>query len=323
MSAANLIGKEYGRWTVVGEAIPTPHGERKWLCRCSCGTERYVLERSLRCGGSVSCGCLRTERANKANTHDIAGQTFGELTALRPLETRAANGGVQWLCRCACGSSCAVQASLLVTGRKTHCGCKADRQYSFADVSGKRFKRLTALYPIERRCERGGRIWHCRCDCGSELDIPYSELAFGSRQSCGCQKKEHDRQLSGFLTYVAGTSLEHLKSKKLSRNNTTGVKGVYRIHGKYVAKIVFQGKQYYLGSYADIQEAAQARRDAEEMLAAGTLRHYARWKKRADSDPAWAAENPVQIRVARSASGFSILFLPEMDEAIPQTGRTE
>ena len=55
-----------------------------------------------------------------------------------------------------------------------------------------------------------------------------------------------------------------LKSDKLPKNNTTGVRGVYRIWGKYVAKIVFQKKQYHLGSYDSLEEAALARREAEE-----------------------------------------------------------
>ena len=45
-----------------------------------------------------------------------------------------------------------------------------------------------------------------------------------------------------FLTHVAGTSVDMLKSKKIPTDNTTGYKGVYLIRGKYVAKIVFQNE---------------------------------------------------------------------------------
>lgn len=323
-AVAAMIGNQYGRWTVVGDAKFTPRGERKWLCRCACGTERYVLERSLVYGGSVSCGCLRIERANQVNTHDITGRTFGHLTALHPIEKKTKNGGIWWLCQCSCGNTCEVIASLLVKGRKTHCGCKTEKQYSFADITGQRFNRLTALYPTEKRTARGGIVWHCRCDCGNELDVPYNELAFTNRQSCGCQKKEHDEMLPGFLTHVAGTSVDHLKSKKLPISNTTGVKGVYLIRGKYVAKIVFQKTQYYLGAYRKLEDAAEARREAEEILAAGTVKHYERWKARADLDPEWAEANPIQIHVDRHSGGeFSILFLPVMEESITAGGCSE
>jgi len=314
-AVAAMIGNQYGRWTVIGDMQVTPRGERKWLCRCACGTERYVLERSLVYGGSVSCGCLKIENARKVVAHDIAGQRFGDLTALHPAQKKGKNGGVRWLCRCSCGNTCEVLATLLVNGRKTHCGCKTEKQYHFADVTGQRFNRLTALYPTENRNAQGGVIWHCRCDCGNEVDVPYNELAYTNRQSCGCQKKQHDEMLPGFLTHVDGTSVDHLKSRKLPVSNTTGVKGVYRIRGKYVAKIVFQQKQYYLGAYATIEAAAEARKEADEVLAAGTVKHYERWKQRAERDPEWAAENPIRISVEQLASGrLSVLFLPQMDE---------
>lgn len=72
-------GQRFGRWTVLDGYITTSQGERKYLCRCDCGTERYVLERSLQQGGSQRCGCLRMERARQATAHDLFGQTFGEL----------------------------------------------------------------------------------------------------------------------------------------------------------------------------------------------------------------------------------------------------
>lgn len=190
----------------------------------------------------------------------------------------------------------------------------AEKNRSFADITGQRFNRLTALWPLALRSEKGNVIWHCRCDCGNEVDVSYNELAHTHRQSCGCQKKEHDEQLHGFLTHVDGTSVDLLKSKKIPSHNTTGVKGVYFIRGRYVAKIVFQNKQYHLGSYACIEDAASARKAAEERLATETVRQYERWKKRAEADPAWARENPVQIRVERIGSGLSILFLPIMDD---------
>lgn len=47
-----LAGRTFCRWTVLDDHIKMARSERKWLCRCDCGTERYVLERSLKHGGS-------------------------------------------------------------------------------------------------------------------------------------------------------------------------------------------------------------------------------------------------------------------------------
>ena len=311
-------GNIYGRWTVLDDYQLTPRGERRWLCRCTCGTKRTVLERSLLYGGSLSCGCLRSERSRKQCAHNLAGQTFGQLTVLSQLPERGANGSIRWLCRCTCGNTCTVSGSLLVNGRKTHCGCQNARQYRYADIAGQQFGRLTALYPIEERTKRGGMIWHCRCACGNETDVAYNELLFTPRQSCGCQKLERNAGMQELLTHVAGTSVDHLKSKKVPASNTTGYKGVYRIRNKYTAKIVFQKKQYYFGTYASAAEAAEARLEAEEIFAASTVRYYERWKACAEADPEWGRNNPVQIHVERSASGFPMLtFLPPLEDAAP------
>lgn len=81
------IGQVYTRWTIIGDSVVTSSNQRKWPCRCQCGTQRYVLERSLRSGGSTSCGCLRKERSRQARSPELTGKRFGSLTVLRKAET--------------------------------------------------------------------------------------------------------------------------------------------------------------------------------------------------------------------------------------------
>jgi len=305
-------GEKVGRWTVLGEYILTEKKERKWLCRCDCGTERYVTERSLRYGGSVSCGCFRKERALESNSPDLTGRQFGELTVIRKVENTKHNA-TQWLCRCSCGADYVVQGSLLVTGKRTRCaGTAHEKNYAYVDITGQRFGRLVALYPSKRHDKSGSVVWRCKCDCGNEADVPYNTLAYSKQISCGCQKKEHDRKLKTFLTHVAGTSVDMLKSKKVPTDNTTGYKGVYLIRGKYVAKIVFQKKQYFLGTYDSIEAAAEARKEAEEVLFDGVAEHYRKWKEYADADPEWAAQNPIQVTVNQSDQKLSVTLLPDL-----------
>jgi len=181
------------------------------------------------------------------------------------------------------------------------------------DITGKTFGRLTALYPTDRRAKKGTVIWHCRCSCGRELDVSYNDLCYTNLRSCGCQKREHDAALSGYLTHVGGTSIDMLRSRKIPADNTTGFRGVYFIRGKYVAKIVFQKKQYYLGSYETPEEAAEVRQAAEQVLFGGSVDYYERWKTRADAEPAWALANPVEIQVERGEDGrLEVNFLPEI-----------
>lgn len=66
-------GQRFGRWTLLDKVVTTAQGEKKHLCRCDCGTERYVLERSLKSGGSLSCGaCGENGRSRQRHTTCLA-----------------------------------------------------------------------------------------------------------------------------------------------------------------------------------------------------------------------------------------------------------
>ena len=181
------------------------------------------------------------------------------------------------------------------------------------NIAGQQFGRLTALHPTHKRTTGGSVIWHCLCACGNEAEVSYNELCYTDKQSCGCLRRERDSLLPTHLTHIAGTSVDILKSRKLPSDNTSGVKGVYFIRGRYVAKIVFQKKQYYLGSFETLEEAAEARREAEEVIAGGMVAHYEKWQARAKENPDWAKANPVSVHVTKNESGrMQACFLPEM-----------
>ena len=100
----DLKNQRFGQLTVIGDYITIRNTrnrqERKWLCRCDCGTEKYILERSLLHGGTKSCGCLTRINSAKANAHDLHGKTFGELEVLNIAKDhpKDARGGVWWHC---------------------------------------------------------------------------------------------------------------------------------------------------------------------------------------------------------------------------------
>jgi len=106
--------------------------------------------------------------------------------------------------------------------------------------------------------------------------------------------------------------MEMLKSKKIPKDNTSGYRGVYLVRGKYAAKIVFQKKQYFLGLYSSIEEAAKARAEAEEILFDSVAEHYRRWKEAADADPTWAANHPVQVSVHQENKKLKVTLLPKL-----------
>lgn len=85
-------GKVFGAW-VVQDAPPQRLRTRlQWLCRCECGTERYVRADRLRAGKSSSCGCLvrefaKSERGN--TTHGLSHTP--EYRAWRQARSRCVN----------------------------------------------------------------------------------------------------------------------------------------------------------------------------------------------------------------------------------------
>lgn len=306
-------GQKINRWTVLDKVQKNKRGEKLFLCRCVCGTERYVLERSLLHGVSQSCGCLRNEKMRDVNTYDLRDRRFSALTVLGKCdEVPKGTGGVKWHCRCDCGRECDVRATLLVTGRRTNCGNPKHKKYAFSDIAGRRFRYLTALYPTSQRTESGSVIWRCRCECGNEKDVSYNELMYSNSQSCGCKKLENNQKLQEHLIHVAGTSVDMLKSKKLPKNNSTGVRGVYRVKTRYIAKITFQNRQYHLGTYGRIEDAAQARRKAEINLNETFVAYYEKWRARADNDPEWAQRNPIQAEVQRINGELRLMLTPSI-----------
>lgn len=195
---------------------------------------------------------------------------------------------------------------------REYSGSAAQRRKA-SDITNRCFGRLTALYPTSKRNNSGSVIWHCRCECSQEVDVAYNELMYGNQQSCGCKKREHKKNLGRYLNRVDRTCIDILKSKKIPSNNTTGVKGVYCIGGRYVAKIVFQKKQFYLGTYDSIEEAANVRKMAEITLTERIVEFYEKWQERAKSNPIWAQENPVKIRVEKDkGAGLRVELEPQL-----------
>lgn len=68
VSTENLIGKVFGRLTVVDTYPRGKQGHVQWVCACSCGSSTVVTSSNLKHGKVQSCGCLSREtRLDKAN----------------------------------------------------------------------------------------------------------------------------------------------------------------------------------------------------------------------------------------------------------------
>jgi len=56
-----LVGRKFGRWTVLERRGKNASNKIMWLCRCDCGKESEVMGMKLRSGLAISCGCYNVE----------------------------------------------------------------------------------------------------------------------------------------------------------------------------------------------------------------------------------------------------------------------
>ena len=188
-----------------------------------------------------------------------AGKRYGHLTALHISEPYSFGGDV-WKCRCSCGRELDVSEAMLISGVARSCGC---RRTQAVNLQGQRFGRLTALEPVPERAQDGSICWLCRCGCGRYVTQSANKLRMGRSISCGCQAGVAAREAK---TYIDGTCVEIMLSDTVSKNNTSGYRGVAKKRDKWQAYINYRGRRISLGSYETKELAAEAREAAEQKI---------------------------------------------------------
>lgn len=96
----------------------------------------------------------------------------------------------------------------------------------YADLTGKRFGRLTVLEDrgtttIGKQGKRAG-IWLCRCQCGKEVVVLRASLTTGKTQSCGCLQQEIRLTTNithGFAKTATYRTWRHIKDRCLNSKN--------------------------------------------------------------------------------------------------------
>lgn len=139
------------------------------------------------------------KQRGKLQIDDLAGERFGNLVALYPLEKRR-NKSVVWHCKCDCGGYKDVTQVDLRRGHTTHCnlcGCNGFGQER--NLSGLKFGKLTALYPTDKR-KHDSVIWYCSCECGNFCYKSCNDLTRGHAQSCGCLVSKGETLLQSLFT---------------------------------------------------------------------------------------------------------------------------
>lgn len=118
---------------------------------------------------------------------DLTGKKFGKLTVLNQEQDYIQVNGrhrSRQKCVCECGNECIVDGDALRTGNTKSCGCSRHKKWA-KDLTGQHFGKLTVLGRSSKYLNQKV-YWHCKCDCGNEVDVIGALLTSGRSKSCGC-----------------------------------------------------------------------------------------------------------------------------------------
>lgn len=127
LRSPNLVGKQFGRLTVIKNLKTNSKGRREYECICECGNKTVVEARHLVDGRTTSCGCYQKECIAKVGSSmaiDLTGKRFGKLVAIKLLPKSKGQYGTSrwWLCRCDCGNYTNAPTGQLNIGSIQSCG---------------------------------------------------------------------------------------------------------------------------------------------------------------------------------------------------------
>ena len=113
-------------------------------------------------------------------------------------------------------------------------------------MRNKKFGKLIALNPIQRRNKNKNVIWYCKCDCGNYTEVESLNLRTGHTTSCGiCQKSKGEQKIKNILD-SANIRYFHEYTFEDCINPKTGRKLRFDFYlPDYNCCIEYNGKQHY------------------------------------------------------------------------------
>lgn len=293
----DLRGQIFGDYKAI-EVIGIKDKYAQWKCKCEkCGYVEIISANHI-ARGKICKPCKEAEKKRKKEEKhgnklilEIGGK-YDRWTIIKPVEGKAGNF---YECKCEkCGTVKEIEAKILNRNTKAYsCKCTKTKNgvdpkndLDLTDSSVFIHKNIKVLNKVSGF--GSASLWKCKCLlCGKKWDVAQFSLLGGDVNSCGCYRSSLSSQnLKDWVGIAEGTSVSRIKSGKLSKNNTSGVTGVYyhKNMQKWSARIAFKGNTYFLGYYVDKQNAVDARKIAEKEFYGNFLEWYAKeypeqWKR--------------------------------------------
>lgn len=128
------------------------------------------------------------------------------------------------------------------------------------DLTGRQFGDLTVKGKAETN--KKGRYWVCTCVCGNEVIVKQSDLKNRMVTSCGHSEEATTHSVK------KTKAPKNKKTAAKKSSNGTGYVGVSQVELKsgtrFKANISVDGKNKHLGTFDTLEEAVEARKEAEE-----------------------------------------------------------
>ena len=222
---------------------------------------------------------------------NLIGTVFNRLTVIGKADDYISKTGAkyrQWVCECNCQehNKIIVREDSLKSGRTKSCGCfkreqisKAKKKYNKYDLSGKYGIGYTSsgkefYFDLEDYDLIKGYCW----SIGTDGYVTSSKYKYNNSVNIRMHKlvmppnnldidhinhKKYDNRKSNLRCV---THSQNHMNKKMQSNNTSGVVGVGYIkkNNKWRATIKINGKQKHIGVFDTKEDAAIARKLAEE-----------------------------------------------------------
>jgi len=177
-------GTVFNRLTVI-EFSHVGSGKRRfYLCQCKCGNKKTVSGIHLKNKGVQSCGCLRGVNQKRLEI----GEKINRLTVIEKSKKD------KFLCLCDCGTQKEIRGEDIKNESIKSCGCLRNEKLkkSRKIVNGEKYNKLTVINLVD--CNRKGKYYLCRCDCGNEKILRGYSISYGSVKSCGCLVAEKSKE---------------------------------------------------------------------------------------------------------------------------------
>lgn len=137
-------------------------------------------------------------------SEDLTQKDFKTFKAIKRVKPYTNSRAAHWLCQCNCGNYFVSTAAHLNNEKCKSCGClqkevakKTLTDYKEStkgkpkqDHSGEQYGKLTII-SFSHIDEYRNSHWLCKCECGKEKIIRWTELYNGDTKSCGCLQQSY------------------------------------------------------------------------------------------------------------------------------------